>query len=134
MSTATESARSPVTTTATVSPKDRGVGDVPDATASPPPIPANMAASDPSAAAPAKQRPASQSVQSKARATSTTTSTSTLIPTATTPAVLQPSKKVARLPVDAVFGIVFGVIGFGGAGLGFVVWRMRRRRLMLLEE
>ena len=134
MSAATASVEHPaITTSDPKSSGEGGKGGVPDATR-PPAVPANMVASNSSAATPSGQGPGSGHVQSKAQSTSPATSASTLMPIATTPTAPKPPKRKPRLPVDAVLGIVFGLIGVGGAGLGFVVWRIRRRRLMSQED
>ena len=125
VTTETESAVPPG---ATVDPEDRGVGAVSSAAA-------NTAASDPGAAAPSSEpRAASGAVSSEARPSTGATPTRVPVPTATSPAASQPSRKAPRLPLDAVLGIIFIVIGIGGAVLGFVVWKMRTRRRMLQGE
>ncbi|KAL9067866.1 MAG: hypothetical protein Q9161_006590 [Pseudevernia consocians] len=129
VTTGTESAVPPG---ATVDPENRGVGAVPSAA---PAAAAKTAASDPGAAAPSSEpRPASGAVSSEARPSTGATPTRVSVPTATSPAASQPSRKAPRLPLDAVLGIIFIVIGIGGAVLGFVVWKMRTRRRMLQGE
>ena len=122
--TATESAGPSVTTIA----PDQENGDhrpIPNAAPAPAsPAPSDAVASGRSAAAPSETPPVSAAISTSMPRT----------PTATGPAASRPSRMAPRLPVGAVFGVVFGVVGIGGAGLGFVVWRMRRRRLILLGE
>ena len=118
----------------TVDPENRGAGPVPNAAAtSAPATPLSApAAFDPSAAAPSEPQFASGA----APTSNLVSTTATPVPNPRAPATgtSWSAGKVPRLPVDAVLGMIFGVIGIGGAVLGFVVWRIRRRRRMLLGE
>ena len=119
---------------ATVDPENRGAGPVPNAaaTSAPAAAPAAPAASNPGAAAPSEPQFASGA----APTSNSVSATATSVPNPNGPATgtSQSAGKLPRLPVDAVLGIIFGVIGIGGAVLGSVVWRIRRRRMLLLGE
>lgn len=127
MTTGTVSVTSSVSPT--VDPENRGAGPVPNAAAPPS---SSMAASNPGAAASSEPRLASGATPTS----NLVSATATPVPTRPGPAAAtsQSAAKVPRLPVDVVLGIVFGVIGIGGAVLGFVVWKIRRRRMVLLGE
>ena len=122
---------------ATVDPENRGAGPVPNAAATSAPAAAPAAPAAPPASNPGAAAPSEPQFASGAAPTSnllSATATPVQSPKGSATGTSQSAEKAPRLPVDAVLGIIFGVIGIGGAVLGFVVWRMRRRRMTLLGQ